>query len=163
WNVTVALDAKTGKELWRYDPKVPPEWSRFVCCDVVSRGLAVYEGKIIIGTLDGRLIALDARTGTPLWSALTVDNKEWPYSITGAPRVFNGKVVIGNAGVEFGVRGYVSAYDVNTGKLLWRFWTVPGDPAKGFENKTLEMAAKTWSGQWWLQGGGGAVWDSIVY
>jgi quinohemoprotein ethanol dehydrogenase len=163
WTITVALDAKTGKELWRYDPKVPPEWSRYVCCDVVSRGLAVWQGKVIIATLDGRLIALDARTGTPLWSTLTVDNKQWPYSITGAPRVFNGKVVIGNGGVELGVRGYVSAYDVNTGKLIWRFWTAPGNPADGFENKTMEMAAKTWSGQWWTQGGGGAVWDSIVY
>jgi quinohemoprotein ethanol dehydrogenase len=163
WTITVAIDARTGKELWRYDPKVPPEWSRYVCCDVVSRGLAVWQGKVIIATLDGRLIALDARTGTPLWSTVTVDNKQWPYSITGAPRVFNGKVVIGNGGVELGVRGYLSAYDVNTGKLIWRFWTAPGDPADGFENKTMRMAAKTWSGRWWTQGGGGAVWDSIVY
>jgi len=163
WTVTVALDARTGRELWRYDPKVPPEWSRYVCCDVVSRGLAVWQGKVIIATLDGRLIALDAHTGTPLWTTLTVDNKQWPYSITGAPRVFNGKVVIGNGGVELGVRGYVSAYDVNNGKLIWRFWTAPGNPADGFENKTMAMAAKTWSGQWWTQGGGGAVWDSIVY
>jgi quinohemoprotein ethanol dehydrogenase len=163
WTITYALDAKTGKELWRYDPKVPPQWSRFVCCDVVSRGLAVYEGKVIIGTLDGRLIALDAKTGTPLWETMTVDNQEWPYSITGAPRVFKGKVIIGNGGVELGVRGYVSAYDVNTGKLAWRFWIVPGDPAKGFENKTMEMAAKTWSGKFWVQGGGGAAWDSMVY
>ena len=163
WSITIALDAGTGKELWRYDPKVPPEWSRFMCCDVVSRGPAVWKGKVIIATQDGRLIALDSRTGTPLWSTLTVDNKAWPYSITGAPRVFNGKVVIGNGGVELGVRGYVSAYDVDTGKLIWRFWTAPGNPADGFENKTMEWAAKTWSGQWWLQGGGGAVWDSIVY
>ena len=163
WTITVALDARTGKELWRYDPKVPPEWSRYVCCDVVSRGLAVWKGKVIIATLDGRLIALDAKTGTPIWTTLTVDTKQWPYSITGAPRVFNGKVVIGNGGVELGVRGYVSAYDVNTGKLVWRFWTAPGNPADGFENKAMEAAAKTWSGQWWTQGGGGAVWDSIVY
>ena len=163
WTVTVALDARTGRELWRYDPKVPPEWSRFMCCDVVSRGLAVWKGKVIIATQDGRLIALDARTGTPLWTTLTVDNRKWPYSITGAPRVFNGKVVIGNGGVELGVRGYVSAYDVDSGKLIWRFWTAPGNPADGFENKTMEWAAKTWSGEWWVQGGGGAVWDSIVY
>lgn len=163
WSVAVALDARTGKELWRFDPKVPPEWGRFVCCDVVNRGPAVWQGKVIIATLDGRLIALDARTGTPLWSTLTVDNKNWPYSITGAPRVFNGKVIIGNAGVELGVRGYVSAYDVNTGKLIWRFWTAPGNPAAGFENPLLAKAAKTWSGEWWKQGGGGAVWDSIVY
>jgi quinohemoprotein ethanol dehydrogenase len=163
WTITFALDAKTGRELWRYDPKVPAEWSRFVCCDVVSRGPAVYEGKVIIATLDGRLIALDAKNGRPLWETPTVDNKEWPYSITGAPRVFKGKVIIGNGGVELGVRGYVSAYDVNTGKLAWRFYTVPGDPAKGFENKTMEMAAKTWSGRYWAQGGGGAPWDAMVY
>jgi quinohemoprotein ethanol dehydrogenase len=163
WTVTFALDAKTGKELWRFDPKVPPEWNRYVCCDVVSRGLAVWEGKVIIATLDGRLIALDARDGKPIWETLTVDNKNWPYSITGAPRVFNGKVVIGNAGAEYGVRGHVSAYDVNTGKQVWRFWTVPGNPADGFENKTMEMAAKTWAGEWWRQGGGGTAWDSIVY
>jgi quinohemoprotein ethanol dehydrogenase len=143
WSVTVALDATTGKEIWRYDPKVPLEWTRFVCCDVVSRGLGVWQGKVIIATLDGRLIALDARTGTPIWTTMTV-NKEWPYSITGAPRVFNSKVVIGNGGVEFGVRGYISAYDVNSGALIWRFWTVPGNPANGFENKTMEMVAKTW-------------------
>jgi quinohemoprotein ethanol dehydrogenase len=164
WTVTVALDAKTGRELWRYDPKVPPEWSRFVCCDVVSRGLAVWQGKVVIATLDGRLIALDAKTGTPLWTTMTVDNKAWPYSITGAPRVFNGKVIIGNGGVELGVRGYVSAYDVNTGALLWRFWTVPGNPADGFETPLLKkVAEQTWSGNYWVQGGGGAAWDSIVY
>ena len=164
WTITVALDAKTGKELWRYDPKVPPEWSRFVCCDVVSRGLAVWRGKVIIATLDGRLIALNTKTGTPLWTTMTVDNKAWPYSITGAPRVFNGKVVIGNGGVELGVRGYVSAYDVDSGKLVWRFWTVPGNPVDGFETPLLKkIAEQTWSGRYWLQGGGGAAWDSIVY
>ncbi len=168
WSVAYALDARTGRELWHYDPKVPPSWARFVCCDVVSRGPAVYEGKVIIATLDGRLIALDARNGKPLWSTLTVDNKDWPYSITGAPRVFHGKVVIGNAGVELGVRGYLSAYDVNTGKLIWRFYTVPGNPAKGpdgaVSDPVLAKAVKSWFGnKWWLQGGGGAVWDSIVY
>ena len=163
WTITSALDAKTGKELWKYDPKVPPEWSRFVCCDVVSRGPAVYQGKVIIATLDGRLIALNAKTGAPLWETPTVNTKEAAYSITGAPRVFNGKVIIGNGGIEYGVRGYVSAYDVNTGKQVWRFYTVPGNPKDGFENKTMEMAAKTWSGEWWAQGGGGAAWDSMVY
>jgi quinohemoprotein ethanol dehydrogenase len=163
WSIAFALDAKTGKELWRYDPKVPPEWNRYACCDVVNRGVAVYEGKVLLATIDGRLIALDAKDGKPIWETLTVDNKNWPYSITGAPRAFNGKVVIGNGGAELGVRGYVSAYDVNTGKLAWRFWTVPGNPADGFENKTVEMAAKTWHGEWWKQGGGGTAWDSIVY
>jgi quinohemoprotein ethanol dehydrogenase len=167
WTVTVALDARTGRQLWRYDPQVPREWARYVCCDVVSRGLAVYEGKVLIATLDGRLIAIDARNGKPLWETLTVDNKKWPYSITGAPRVFNGKVVIGNGGAELGVRGSVSAYDVNSGKLAWRFWTVPGNPADGPDgaasDSAMAMAVKTWSGEWWKQGGGGTAWDALVY
>src|SRR5882672_12590146 len=162
WNVTYALDAKTGKQLWKYDPEVPPVTGRLACCDIVSRGLAVWEGKVVIATLDGRLIALDAANGTPLWSVKTFDDSA-PYTITGAPRVFDGKVLIGNSGAELGVRGFASAYDVNTGRMLWRFYTVPGDPAKGFESPAMEMAAKTWSGEWWKQGGGGTVWDSIVY
>jgi quinohemoprotein ethanol dehydrogenase len=162
WNVTMALDAKTGEELWYYDPQVPRQWARYACCDVVSRGLAVWKGKVIIATLDGRLIALDAKTGTPVWTVQTFD-KAWPYSITGAPRVFDGKILIGNAGADMGVRGYVSAYDAETGTQLWRFYTVPGDPNKGFESPAMELAAKTWSGEWWTLGGGGTVWDSIVY
>jgi quinohemoprotein ethanol dehydrogenase len=162
WNVTMALDARTGKQLWLYDPKVPKPWGRYACCDVVSRGLAVWKGKVIIATLDGRVIALNAKTGKPVWSVLTVDN-QWPYTITGAPRVFDGKVVVGNGGADLGVRGYVTAYDADTGKQLWRFFTVPGDPSKGFESPAMEMAAKTWKGEWWKLGGGGTVWDSIVY
>ena len=162
WNVTYALDAKTGKQLWKFDPEVPPVWGRLACCDIVSRGLAVWQGKVIIATLDGRLIALEAATGKPVWSVATFDQSA-PYTITGAPRVFDGKVLIGNSGAELGVRGFVTAYDANTGKQLWRFYTVPGDPAKGFENAAMAMAAKTWSGEWWKQGGGGTVWDSIVY
>jgi len=162
WNVTAAYDARTGKELWRFDPKVDRDKGRLACCDIVTRGLAAWQGKILIATLDGRLIAIDARTGKPLWSVDTLE-PVWPYTITGAPRVFDGKVLIGNAGAEGAARGYVTAYDVETGKQLWRFHTVPGDPAKGQENKALEMAAKTWKGEWWKRGGGGTVWDSIVY
>ncbi len=162
WNVTYALDAKTGKQLWKFDPEVPAVWGRLACCDIVSRGLAVWQGKVIIATLDGRLIALDAATGKPVWSVATFDQSA-PYTITGAPRVFDGKVLIGNSGAELGVRGFVTAYDAKTGKQLWRFYTVPGDPAKGFENAAMAMAAKTWHGEWWKQGGGGTVWDSIVY
>jgi quinohemoprotein ethanol dehydrogenase len=162
WNVTMALDARTGRQLWLYDPKVPRAWARYTCCDVVSRGLAVWKGKVIIGTLDGRLIALNAKTGKPVWTVQTFTH-DMPYSITGAPRVFDGKVVVGNAGADFGVRGFVTAYDADTGKQLWRFYTVPGDPKKGFESPALEMAAKTWNGEWWKLGGGGTVWDSIVY
>ena len=162
WNVTTAYDAKTGRQLWRFDPQVDREKGRLACCDIVSRGLAAWKGKIIIATLDGRLIAIDAATGKPVWSVDTLE-PVWPYTITGAPRVFDGKVLIGNAGAEGAARGYVTAYDADTGKQLWRFYTVPGDPAKGQPDKALEMAAKTWKGEWWKRGGGGTVWDSIVY
>ncbi len=162
WNVTVAYDARSGKELWRFDPKVDRDIGKLACCDIVTRGLAAWQGKIIVATLDGRLIALDARTGKPKWSVNTLD-PVWPYTITGAARVFDGKVLIGNAGAEGAARGYVTAYDAETGKQLWRFYTVPGDPAKPQPNEILEMAAKTWNGEWWKAGGGGTVWDSIVY
>ncbi|MDC0598344.1 PQQ-dependent dehydrogenase, methanol/ethanol family [Gammaproteobacteria bacterium] len=162
WNITRAINAKTGEEIWTYDPEVPRAWGRYACCGPVSRGLAAWEGKIIIATLDGRLIALSASSGEPEWSVQTFD-QDWPYTITGAPRVFDGKVLIGNGGADLGVRGFVSAYDVNNGEELWRFYTVPGNPADGFENDAMAMAAETWNGEWWTLGGGGTVWDSIVY
>jgi quinohemoprotein ethanol dehydrogenase len=162
WSKVYAVNAANGALLWSYDPKVPPEWAVNACCDVVNRGVAVWKGKIYFGTLDGRLIALDAGTGKPVWETLTIDRK-WRYTITGAPRAVKGKILIGNGGGEMGVRGYVSAYDAETGKLIWRFYTVPGDPSKGFENPAMEKAAKTWTGDWWKAGGGGTVWDAITY
>jgi len=162
WSKVVALDAANGTKLWEYDPKVRPEWAVNACCDVVNRGVAAWKGKIIFATLDGRLIALDAASGKPVWETLTIDPK-MRYTITGAPRAVNGKVIIGNGGAEMGVRGYVSAYDAETGKLVWRFYTVPGDPAKPYEAPILESAAKTWSGEWWKNGGGGTVWDGMAY
>jgi PQQ-dependent dehydrogenase (methanol/ethanol family) len=162
WSKVFALDAATGSLLWSYDPKVPPEWGVNACCDVVNRGVAAWRGKIFFGTLDGRLIALDAATGKKIWETLTIDPK-WRYTITGAPRVVKGNVIIGNGGAEMGVRGYVSAYDAEKGNLVWRFYTVPGDPSKPFESPILEKAAKTWSGDWWKHGGGGTIWDAIVY
>ncbi|MGB8473202.1 MAG: PQQ-dependent dehydrogenase, methanol/ethanol family [Candidatus Acidiferrum sp.] len=162
WSKVFAVNAATGQKIWSYDPKVSPEWAVNACCDVVNRGVAVWRGKVFVGTLDGRLVALDAATGKPLWETLTIDPK-YRYTITGAPRVVKGKVLIGNGGAETGVRGYVSAYDSDTGKLAWRFYTVPGDPSKPFESPAMEKAAKTWSGTWWKLGGGGTVWDSIVY
>lgn len=162
WSKVVALDAATGAPLWSYDPKVPPEWGINACCDVVNRGVAAWGSKLFLGTLDGRLIALDAATGQPVWEKLTID-PNFRYTITGAPRVVKGKVIIGNGGAEMGVRGYVSAYDADTGNMIWRFYTVPGDPSKPFESSILEKAAKTWTGEWWKHGGGGTVWDSIVY
>ncbi len=162
WNIVTAYDARTGKQLWTYDPQVPREWGRYACCEPVSRGIAAWKGRIILATLDGRLIAVDARSGQPVWTTQTFD-KTQPYSITGAPRVFDGKVVIGNGGADLGARGFVGAYDADTGKPLWRFYVTPGDPAKGFEDKAMAMAAKTWNGEWWKLGGGGAPWDSITY
>jgi quinohemoprotein ethanol dehydrogenase len=162
WSKVFALNAATGALLWSYDPEVPREWGAKACCDVVNRGVAVWHGKIYIGTLDGRLIALDAPTGRVVWERLTID-PHWRYTITGAPRIVKGRVVIGNGGAEFGVRGYVSAYDAQTGKLAWRFYTVPGNPTKPFEQPILAKAAKTWTGEWWKIGGGGTVWDAIVY
>lgn len=162
WNVTVAYDATTGKELWRFDPEVDRDKGKHACCDIVTRGLSAWKGNIYIATLDGRVIAINAKTGKSVWSVETFD-PVWPYTITGAPRVFDGKLVIGNAGAEGAARGYVTAYDATTGQQLWRFYTVPGDPSKPQENKILEMAATTWSGEWWKTGGGGTVWDSIVY
>jgi quinohemoprotein ethanol dehydrogenase len=162
WSVAYALDATTGAIRWAFDPKVPRAHARTICCDTVNRGVALYHGKVYLGTLDGRLIALDAKSGKPVWDVVTVDQSK-PYAITGAPRIVKGMVLIGNAGSEFGVRGYLSAYDAESGKLIWRTYTVPGDPAKGFESKALDDAAKTWHGEWWVAGGGGTVWDSIVY
>ena len=162
WSKVLALNAATGALLWSYDPRVPREWGVNACCDVVNRGVAAWHDKIYFATLDGRLIALDAATGKPRWEVLTVD-RNFRYTITGAPRAVRGKVIIGNGGGEFGVRGYVSAYDAETGKLVWRFYTVPGDPSKPFESPILAQAAKTWTGEWWKSGGGGTVWNAIVY
>ena len=162
WSKVFAVNAATGQLLWSYDPKVPGDWAVNACCDVVNRGVAAWNGRIFFGTLDGRLIALDAKTGHVVWETLTVD-PAFRYTITGAPRVAKGKVIIGNGGGEFGVRGYVSAYDSETGRLVWRFYSVPGDPSKPFESLILAKAAKTWSGDWWKLGGGGTVWNAIAY
>jgi PQQ-dependent dehydrogenase (methanol/ethanol family) len=162
WSKVQAIDAATGELLWQYDPQVPPEWDSKSCCGVQNRGAAVWKGRVYSGTLDGRLIALDAATGELAWETRTTD-ASYRYSITGAPRIVKNKVIIGNGGAEYGVRGYVSAYDTATGELVWRFYTVPGDPAKGFESDTMEMAAETWTGEWWSQGGGGTAWDSFAY
>lgn len=167
WSKVYAIDARTGKQLWQFDPEVPGEDAYKACCDVVNRGVSVWKGKVYVGTIDGRLIAIDAETGKQVWSVQTIVDKSKPYTITGAVRVFKDKVIIGNSGAEFGVRGYVTAYDTETGKLVWRFYTIPGDPSKGPDraasDSAMEMASKTWFGKWYEMGGGGTVWDSIVY
>jgi PQQ-dependent dehydrogenase (methanol/ethanol family) len=162
WSSVFAIDARTGEKLWDYDPQVDKSIGWKACCDVVNRGVALYEDKIYVGTIDGRLIALDAKTGAVIWDILTID-PERPYTITGAPRIADGKVIIGNGGAELGSRGYLTAYDAETGAQAWRFWVVPGNPADGFENPDVEFAATTWSGNWWEVGGGGNPWDSIIY
>ncbi|MDP2380753.1 MAG: PQQ-binding-like beta-propeller repeat protein, partial [Pseudohongiella sp.] len=162
WSKAYALDARTGEQIWHFDPEVPGAKAVDACCDVVNRGMAAWGDKVYFGALDGRLIALDRETGEQAWSTMTVDPDK-RYTITGAPRIIDGKVIIGNGGGELGVRGYVSAYDSETGELIWRFYTVPGNPADGFESSAMEMAAETWAGEWWAIGGGGTVWDSMAY
>jgi PQQ-dependent dehydrogenase (methanol/ethanol family) len=167
WSMVKAYDAATGKPLWSFDPEVPRAQLVKACCDAVNRGVAAWKGKIYIATLDGRLIALNAKTGKPVWSVQTTDQSS-PYTITGAPRVIKGKVIIGNGGAELGVRGYVSAYDAETGRKVWRFYTVPGEPGKPdgeVSDRPMQMAAKTWSGDaWWRQkAGGGTAWDAFAY
>ena len=163
WSVVYAHDAASGELLWKFDPEVSRLKGYDACCDVVNRGPALWEDKVIVGALDGRLIALNATDGSVAWSVQTTDPDK-PYTITGAPRVFNGKVVIGNGGAELGVRGYVTAYDAASGEQAWRFYTVPGNPDEPFEHPEMEEAAKTWrGGKWWEVGGGGTVWDSIVF
>ncbi|MCP5144751.1 MAG: PQQ-dependent dehydrogenase, methanol/ethanol family [Gammaproteobacteria bacterium] len=162
WSKVYAFDARSGELLWKYDPKVPGEWAVRLCCGIVNRGVGVWKDMIIWGTLDGRLVAVKAATGEKVWEVQATDRDLW-LSITGAPRIANGRIFIGEAGSEFHQRGYVAAYDVENGKELWRWWSVPGDPSLGFEQPELEMAARTWNGEWWKTGGGGTPWDAVVY
>jgi quinohemoprotein ethanol dehydrogenase len=165
WSVVRAFDARTGKLLWTHDPKVPKATGVKACCDAVNRGVALWGGKVFVGTLDGRLEALDAKTGKVVWSKVTVDQSK-PYTITGAPRVVKGKVLIGNGGAELGVRGYLSAYDADTGEMAWRFYTVPGEKetdGAASDKAMTDVARKTWNGEFWKAGGGGTVWDSMAY
>jgi quinohemoprotein ethanol dehydrogenase len=164
YNVLRAVDATTGELLWEHDPQViETSGDRLRIMWDYSRGIAFWKGAVYQATMDGRLIALDARDGTVLWSQMTVD-PELPMYISGVPKVFKDKVIIGNGGTELGpVRGYVTAYDAATGEQVWRWYTVPGNPADGFENEAMAMAAETWTGEWWQFGGGGTVWNGITY
>lgn len=167
WSRVFALDAKTGTQIWTYDPHVPGSWGRFACCDVPNRGVAIWKGAVFVGTLDGRLVKLDAATGKPLWDVSTIDRSK-AYTITGAPRIVKGLVLVGNGGAEYDVRGYLSAYDAETGKLRWRFYVVPGDPKQPPENPAMAAALKTWpdansDAQWSKMGRGGGPWDSMAY
>lgn len=164
YSMVYAIDAVNGKLLWKYDPQVFRGMQNQGCCDAANRGVAVWKGKVYVGVYDGRLEALDAKTGEKVWSVDTVIDHERNYTITGVPRIVKDKVIIGNGGAELGVRGYITAYDAATGKQAWRFFTVPGDPAKGDESDTISMIRKTWFGdQYWIQGGGGTVWNGMAY
>ncbi|MEC7455631.1 MAG: PQQ-dependent dehydrogenase, methanol/ethanol family [Pseudomonadota bacterium] len=170
WSHVHAIDARSGDELWHYDAKVPKSQLAKTCCGPVNRGVAIWQKdnssplQIFFGSLDGRLIALDAKTGKENWSVQSTPT-DGNYSITGAPRIVKDMVIIGNGGGELGVRGYITAYDVSSGEMRWRFYTVPGDRNKPQESEALKKALPTWSGEEWykLGGGGGTVWDSIVF
>ena len=163
WSRLKALDAKTGALIWEYDPEVPPEDAARTCCDAVNRGAVLWNDKVYIGTLDGRLVAVDAKTGEEVWSVDTLEGETGSYNITGAPRVGGGKVFIGQGGGDRGSRGFATAYDAETGARIWRFYITPGNPADGFENAAMERAAATWSGNWWETGTGGTPWNSFAY
>ncbi|MDG2003490.1 MAG: PQQ-dependent dehydrogenase, methanol/ethanol family [Novosphingobium sp.] len=162
WSMVKAYDARTGALKWSYDPEVPRETLGRACCDAVNRGVALYGDKVYVGTLDGRLVALEQETGNLVFEKFIVPNQR-DYTITGAPRIANGLVLLGSGGAEYRARGYLGAYDSQTGEEVWKFHTVPGNPADGFENDAMEAAAKTWAGEWWKFGGGGTVWDAITY
>ncbi len=162
WSVVFALDARTGKELWRWDPEVNPSTRSVICCGNVNRGIALYNGMIIAPSIDGRLWALNALTGKPVWETRIIYPQDL-YTLTMAPRIANGKVIIGASGSDKPTRGQFVAVDAQTGQLLWRFLTVPGDPSKPYESEALRRAAKTWGGDFWKNGGGGAVWDGFSY
>lgn len=164
WAIVHAIDARTGKRLWTYDPKTPRSDAWKACCDVVNRGVAVYKGKVYVSSLDARLVAIDAATGNKVWEADTKVDKARKFTLTAAPYIARDKVIIGTAGGEYGVRGYVSAYDSETGALKWRWFTTPGDPSKPFEDESQAKAAKTWdpSTRYWENGGGGTVWNSMA-
>lgn len=163
-NVIRAVEATTGRVIWEHDPDVAGHigtnrqvgWAH-------NRGLSFYAGKIFAATWDGRLFALDAKTGEPIWSTRTF-GADQPLYITGAPKAFKGKVLIGNGGAEAGrARGFVTAFDAETGVEAWKFYIVPGNPADGFENESMAMAAETWTGRWWEHGGGGTAWHGLTY
>lgn len=165
WSIVHAVDVRTGQRLWTFDPKVDRSGGYKGCCDVVNRGVAVWQGMVYVASYDGRLFGLDAVSGAKVWEKDTIIDRKFSYTITGAPRVYKGKVIIGNGGAEYGVRGYITAYDAKSGAQKWRWFTVPGDPSKPFEDASMAKAAKTWdpAGKWWEAGGGGTAWDAMAF
>ena len=163
WSVVYALDARTGKEIWRWDPEVNQAAVRpRICCGIVNRGLAIYNGMIIAPINDGRLQALDAITGKPVWESRMAYPQDL-YTLTMAPRIAGGKVIVGASGGDKPTRGFFAAFDAMTGRQAWKFYTVPGNPELPPENEAMKVALKTWGGDFWTKGGGGAVWDGFAY
>jgi quinohemoprotein ethanol dehydrogenase len=163
WSVVYALDARTGKELWRWDPEVNQTALRpKICCGIVNRGIAIYNGMIIVPVTDGRLQALNAITGKPVWESRVAYPQDL-YTLTMAPRIAGGKVIIGASGGDKPTRGFFAAFDAATGHQAWKFYTVPGNPELPPENDAMKAALKTWGGDFWTKGGGGAVWDGFAY
>ncbi|MGZ3266808.1 MAG: outer membrane protein assembly factor BamB family protein, partial [Croceibacterium sp.] len=160
-----ALDAATGKELWKFTPRVDGQTNRYACCDQANRGVQVHDGKVYVAALDGVLYALDAKTGQVAWKTDTIADHSRAYTSTGAPEIAGNLVIIGNAGAEDDTRGYITAYDADSGKQAWRFWTVPHDPKTGpQESPALDAALKTWAPNSNCEiGVGGTAWDAIVY
>jgi quinohemoprotein ethanol dehydrogenase len=165
WGNAYSVDARSGRLLWRYDSGADGQYARNACCDVVNRGLEVWKGRVYIASLDGWLVALDARTGKPLWRVDTIADRKFNTTVNGAPHIAGSNVLIGNAGADMGSRGYVSAYDAGTGRLAWRFWAVPGDPRKGpDESPEVTFARKSWAKNTrWDLGGGGNAWNGMAY
>jgi quinohemoprotein ethanol dehydrogenase len=169
WGRVYALDAATGRQLWTYDPGVDAQWGRYACCDVVNRGVAVWQSRVYVVSLDGYLHALDAASGHLIWKADTLTGRapaDFHYFASGAPLIAGDEVVVGNGGADFkGARGYISAFDLSTGKFRWRFFTVPRDPAQGQQDQLhLKQAVATWDPHYdWSTGGGGSVWDGLSY
>ena len=167
WGYVYAVDAATGKQLWFFDPHANPRAARNPCCDLVNRGVAVWKGKVFVASVDGHLHAIDAKTGKQIWDVDTIIDHALSYSSTGAVYMAGDLAVIGNSGADMdhgGVRGYVSAYDIETGNLKWRFFTVPGAPGQPYENPALAIADKTWDPHRSAEYKGGAtVWDGFAY
>lgn len=169
WGHVAAMDAATGRELWTYDPEVDGQWGRYACCDVVNRGVAVANGVVYVGSTDNYLHAIDAATGKRLWKVDTLDPevraRHVPYTTSGTPQIAGNVVVIGNGGADYGVRGFVRAFDLKSGARKWTFWVVPHDPKLGPQEKPyLDAALKTWDAQSdWSKGGGGTAWDGMAY
>ena len=164
WGFAYAIDAKSGKEIWKYDPNVDASYGRRACCDVVNRGVAVWKGKVYVGTLDGYIVCLNAANGKEIWRKDSFTDRTKAYTITSPPQVAGNIVMIGNSGGEYGVRGYITAFDLTTGEQKWRFFTVPGDPKNGFEHEEMKMASQTWDpNSSWEYGGGGTAWGESAY